>query len=93
MVLIETFAEVMQQEGQVQDVLPVNLPIDFPEHTPRMGQRLSFRDPQQAVLVHGVLVVLVELHEPPHPRKGRDQLLQQIGAMHGLERARHGAGP
>ena len=41
------------------------------------------------MLIHRVLVILVELHQASDRGKDRDELLQQMGAMHRFKRAGH----
>ncbi len=89
MILLPSFPEVMQQNRQVEEILAPDLLVHLTEDPLLLRQRLRFRHRQQAVLVHRVLVVLIELHQAPDRREHRDELFQEMRPVHRLESAGH----
>ena len=89
MILLPSFPEVMQQNRQVEEILAPDLLVHLTEDPLLLRQRLRFRHRQQAVLVHRVLVVLIELHQAPDRREHRDELFQEMSPVHRLESAGH----
>ena len=75
-ILLLPFPQVMHQHRQVEDVLAFDATVDLAEHAGVLSKRFGAADGQQAVLIHGVLMVLIELHQPAHGAHRRHELLQ-----------------
>src|ERR1051325_30928 len=88
-IFLPSLPQVMQQDRQVQEVLPLHLLTDLPDHTRLMGKRFCLSYRQQRMFIYRVLVVQIELHQATERRKNRDDLLQHMHAMHRLERTGH----
>ena len=88
-VFLAPLPKVMQEDRQMKQIFSADLLIDLLENPWLLAQFLCFRDRQQAVLIHRVLVVLVELHQPSDRREDRDELLQEMGAVHCREGLGH----
>src|SRR5256885_14283266 len=82
MVFLAPLPKVMQEDRKMKQILSADLLIDLLENPWFSAQFLCFRDRQQAVLIHRVLVVLVELHQASDRREDRDELLQEMGPVH-----------
>ena len=67
MILFMALAQIMQEQREMEQILPLDFSIHFSEHAGMFGQRFGLRHRQQTVLIDGVLVVLIELHESAHP--------------------------
>ncbi len=86
-------AQVVQQHRQMEQILPGNLAIDLPEDARILPAGFCLGHSQQAVLIHSVLVVLIELHQPAHRPEDRHDFFQQMRPVHGFQRSgRPGAG-
>ena len=69
----------------MEQILPLDLPIHLSEYSGMIGERFGFGHRQEAVLIDGVLMILVELHQAPYTREGRDEFFQQMRPMHGFQ--------
>ena len=85
MFLFEPFAEVVQQQSQMQQVLFPQLAIGLADD--RLVLFEVGTDPHrlQGVLVDGVLVVLVELQQPTSMSKTGDDFFQRPHLMEDLQ--------
>ncbi len=82
MILFLALPEVVEKHREMEQILALDLAIHFTQHPLILPEGFHFRDRQQAVLVDGVLMILIELHQPPHRRAHGNQLLQQMRAVH-----------
>ena len=70
----------------MQQVFPLDLAIDPAQEAVGGTDLFGLTHREQAVLVHGVLVVGVELHEAADRPERRDEPLQQAHLVHGSQR-------
>ena len=92
-ILFPSLPQIVQQDRQVQEILPPDLLIHLPDDARLQGERFGLGHRQQGMFIHRILVILVELHQASERGKDRDELLQQMGAMHRFKRGGHRSGP
>ena len=63
-----------------------NFPINLSEETGPFPQSFHLPHRQEAVFIHGILMVLVELHQATDSSEGWDKLFQNTSLMHKLQR-------
>ena len=81
-ILVEPLAQVVQQQGQVQQILASDRPVSRPHRSPIIDQRLGRFDRSERVFVDSEAVVLVELHQAASVCDGRHQVVEHPGVEH-----------
>src|SRR3712207_7253841 len=64
------------RSSEVQEVLPLDFPVHLSQDSGILCERLGFPDGQEAMLINGVLMILIELHEPPYRSEEHTSELQ-----------------
>jgi hypothetical protein len=92
-VLFLPLTDIVNEQRKVQQVFPLDLTIDSAQEAVRGADLFGLTHREQAVLVHGVLVVGIELHEAADGPERRNEPLQQMHPMHRSERVGHPSRP
>ena len=88
-VLFLPLADIVNEQREMQQVFPLDLAIDPAHKAVRSADLFGLTHREQAVLVHGVLVVGVELHEAADGPERRDEPFQQMHPMHRVKSRGH----
>src|SRR2546425_2828438 len=88
-VLLLSLADIVDEQRKVQQVFPLDLAIDPAQEAARSADLFRLTHREQAVLVHGVLVVGIELHEAADGPERRNEPLQQMHPMHRVKSLGH----
>ena len=91
-ILRTALPQIMEEQGQMQEIFLMNFLIDGTKRPLVFQKTLSLSYRQNAVLIYGIFMILVELHEAPHPGECRDKFLEESRPVHRFQGVSQSAG-
>src|SRR3989304_943691 len=77
MVFLVALAQIVQQQRQVERGLILELSVNLSRKVAPLDKARRFLDGADAMLVHGVFMVLIQLQQAARVRKRRDDFLER----------------